>query len=134
VKKNSGDQEKGDAVKSVASNFTASHLKKQSNVTKQSNETDSEVDVKQGIDDLVNCDFFDGKWVKDDSYPLYRPGSCSLIDEQFNCILNGRPDKDYQKYKWRPKGCTLPRYVIKWFFEVSCYFYQGKYSDLGFGS
>ncbi|KAJ6304021.1 hypothetical protein OIU77_017823 [Salix suchowensis] len=65
--------------------------------------------VKQGIDDLVNCNFFDGKWVKDDSYPLYKPGSCSLIDEQFNCILNGRPDKDYQKYKWKPKGCTLPR-------------------------
>ncbi|KAJ6968196.1 protein trichome birefringence [Populus alba] len=109
VKKNPGDQDKGDAVKSLASNFTASHLKKQSNVTKHSNETGSGVDVKQGIDDLVNCDFFDGKWIEDDSYPLYKPGSCSLIDEQFNCILNGRPDKDYQKYKWKPKGCTLPR-------------------------
>ncbi|KAJ6300406.1 hypothetical protein OIU76_021241 [Salix suchowensis] len=109
VKKTSGDQEKGDAVKSVASTFTASPSNKQSTVTKQSNETNSGVGVKQGIDDLVNCNFFDGKWVKDDSYPLYKPGSCSLIDEQFNCILNGRPDKDYQKYKWKPKGCTLPR-------------------------
>ncbi|KAF9664780.1 hypothetical protein SADUNF_Sadunf16G0053500 [Salix dunnii] len=109
VKKTSGDQEKGDAVKSVASTFTASPSNKQSNVTKQSNETNSGVGVKHGIDDLVNCNFFDGKWVKDDSYPLYKPGSCSLIDEQFNCILNGRPDRDYQKYKWKPKGCTLPR-------------------------
>ncbi|PNX98594.1 protein YLS7-like [Trifolium pratense] len=62
------------------------------------------------MESLMNCDFFDGEWVKDDSYPLYKPGSCSsIIDEQFNCIRNGRPDKDYQKYKWKPKGCTLPR-------------------------
>ncbi|WJX84044.1 hypothetical protein P8452_66654 [Trifolium repens] len=62
------------------------------------------------MESLMNCDFFDGEWVKDDSYPLYKPGSCSsIIDEQFNCIRNGIPDKDYQKYKWKPKGCTLPR-------------------------
>lgn len=61
------------------------------------------------MESLMKCDFFDGEWVKDDSYPLYKPGSCSIIDEQFNCIRNGRPDKDYQKYKWKPKGCSLPR-------------------------
>ncbi|KAI4371274.1 hypothetical protein MLD38_019532 [Melastoma candidum] len=61
------------------------------------------------LESLRKCDFFDGDWVRDDSYPLYKPGSCSLIDEQFNCILNGRPDKDYQKLKWKPKGCNLPR-------------------------
>ncbi|KAK4404964.1 protein trichome birefringence [Sesamum angolense] len=33
----------------------------------------------------------------------------SLIDEQFNCFLNGRPDNGYHKLKWKPKGCTLPR-------------------------
>ncbi|CAN1154511.1 Protein trichome birefringence [Linum perenne] len=38
----------------------------------------------------------------DDSYLLYKPGSYSFIDEQFNCILNGRPDKDYQKYSGIP--------------------------------
>ncbi|KAJ0950373.1 putative PMR5 domain, PC-Esterase [Helianthus annuus] len=58
---------------------------------------------------LVNCDLFDGEWVKDESYPLYKPGSCSLIDEQFNCFNNGRPDNAYQMLKWKPKSCTLPR-------------------------
>ncbi|KAL8459816.1 hypothetical protein ACS0TY_031653 [Phlomoides rotata] len=66
----------------------------------------------KGIDDLrkslLNCDFFDGNWVRDDSYPLYKPNSCSLIDEQFNCFFNGRPDSGYYKLKWKPKGCTLP--------------------------
>ncbi|KAL6502796.1 hypothetical protein OROHE_024223 [Orobanche hederae] len=79
---------------------------------KQDNSTNFGV-RKQGIDDLIrslmNCDLFDGNWVKDESYPLYNPGSCSLIDEQFNCFLNGRPDNGYYKVKWKPKGCTLPR-------------------------
>ncbi|KAL8236567.1 hypothetical protein R6Q59_017648 [Mikania micrantha] len=70
-------------------------------------------EMKQGIEylvkNLVNCDLFDGDWVKDESYPLYKPGSCSLIDEQFNCFSNGRPDLGFQKYKWKPKGCSLPR-------------------------
>ncbi|KAJ6746119.1 PROTEIN TRICHOME BIREFRINGENCE-LIKE 9-RELATED [Salix koriyanagi] len=113
AKEGSGNQDKGDAGKTVASNSTASPVKKQSNAMKQSNETNSGMEVKQEFDNLVqnlaNCDFFDGEWVKDDSYPLYKPGSCSLVDEQFNCIHNGRPDKGYQKYKWKPKGCTLPR-------------------------
>ncbi|KAE8683575.1 Protein trichome birefringence [Hibiscus syriacus] len=88
--------EKTAAKKGVASNYTASGLS-----------------AKQGIESLIeslmNCDLFDGGWVKDNSYPLYKPGSCSFIDEQFSCIINGRPDKDYQKLKWQPKGCTLPR-------------------------
>ncbi|CAN1127020.1 Protein trichome birefringence [Linum perenne] len=102
----------------VVSNATSGGAKKaqmkQSNGSgdgdglKQRNET-----VKQGIEALVEslegCDFFDGEWVMDDSYPLYKPGSCSFIDEQFNCILNGRSDKDYQKYTWKPHSCTLPR-------------------------
>ncbi|XP_054803164.1 protein trichome birefringence-like isoform X2 [Prosopis cineraria] len=92
-----------EGVKGVASNnYTASLAKKQSNSTipGQKNEL---------IESLMKCDLFDGEWIKDDSYPLYKPGSCSLIDEQFDCIQNGRPDKDYLKYKWKPKGCSLPR-------------------------
>ncbi|XP_048432559.1 protein trichome birefringence-like [Pyrus x bretschneideri] len=107
---NSISANKSVAEKGVEKNLTAPLLKK------QSNETNSGVPAeqgKQGSDDLVkslmNCDMLHGEWVKDDSYPLYKPGSCPLIDEQFNCILNGRPDKDYQKFKWKPKDCTLPR-------------------------
>ncbi|KAF7818940.1 protein trichome birefringence [Senna tora] len=85
-----------------ANNYTASLAKKRSNGTSTRE--------KDGLmESLIKCDLFDGEWVKDDSYPLYKPGSCNLIDEQFNCIQNGRPDKDFQKYKWKPKGCTLPR-------------------------
>lgn len=97
---------KADSVKGVASNdnYTASLARKQSNGKNHAKGNDESVET------LMKCDFFDGKWVKDGSYPLYKPGSCSLIDEQFNCIRNGRPDKEYQTYKWKPKGCSLPRY------------------------
>lgn len=94
---------KGEGV--VHGNYTASLVKKQKDGNK---ETDSGVEDEK-IEALIKCDFFDGQWIKDDSYPLYEPGSCNLIDEQFSCIQNGRPDKDYQKYKWKPKGCSLPR-------------------------
>ncbi|GMI63325.1 TRICHOME BIREFRINGENCE [Hibiscus trionum] len=106
-KLSSGKGEKTVGQKGVGSNNSVSLTQK------QSNGSGSGLSAKQGIenliDSLMNCDLFDGKWVKDDSYPLYKPGSCSFIDEQFSCIANGRPDKDYQKLKWKPRGCTLPR-------------------------
>ncbi|XP_057547290.1 protein trichome birefringence-like 1 [Amaranthus tricolor] len=82
-------------------------------LSKKPDSTSSNDTVLKGgknlVELLVGCDLYDGEWVKDDSYPLYKPGSCKLIDEQFNCFLNGRPDNDYVKLKWKPKGCTLPR-------------------------
>ncbi|KAK8486942.1 hypothetical protein V6N12_065843 [Hibiscus sabdariffa] len=109
----SGKGEKSAAQKGVASNYTASPTKEQWNEKKQGNGNGSGLSANQGIESLIeslmNCDLFDGVWVKDNSYPLYKPGSCSFIDEQFSCIINGRPDKNYQKLKWKPKGCSLPR-------------------------
>lgn len=92
----------------VNSNLTAASFpKKLSNVT--STGRSQKRREEELIENLLNCNLFDGNWVRDDSYPLYKPGSCSLIDEQFNCFLNGRPDRDYQKLKWKPNGCSLPR-------------------------
>ncbi|KAK7378269.1 hypothetical protein VNO80_03707 [Phaseolus coccineus] len=102
---NSNSSVKADSVKGVASNdnYTASLARKQINGKNHAKGND------ESMESLMKCDFFDGKWVKDDSYPLYKPDSCSLVDEQFNCIRNGRPDKEYLTYKWKPKGCSLPR-------------------------
>ncbi|XP_047941967.1 protein trichome birefringence-like [Salvia hispanica] len=73
------------------------------------NVTRSKVIYPKLLDQLSECDLFDGNWVRDESYPLYKPGSCSLIDEQFSCFLNGRPDNAYLKHRWKPKACNLPR-------------------------
>ncbi|KAF3795336.1 trichome birefringence-like 1 protein [Nymphaea thermarum] len=57
----------------------------------------------------AECNIFEGRWVRDDSYPLYAAGSCPFVHEPVNCIKNGRPDSLYEKWRWQPKGCNIPR-------------------------
>ncbi|XP_027368704.1 protein trichome birefringence-like 4 [Abrus precatorius] len=64
----------------------------------------------QVIKDLTSCDIFDGTWVHDDAEPLYQHGSCPFLDDTFNCFKNGRSDLDYVKYRWKPRGCHIPRF------------------------
>ncbi|EPS60512.1 hypothetical protein M569_14291 [Genlisea aurea] len=59
---------------------------------------------------LMNCEFYRGKWIIDDSYPLYTPGSCPYVDEAYDCQNNGRPDSGYLKWRWKPDECDLPRF------------------------
>ncbi|XP_039132632.1 protein trichome birefringence-like 5 isoform X2 [Dioscorea cayenensis subsp. rotundata] len=65
------------------------------------------------------CDLYDGNWERDEEkrYPLYDPGSCPYVDEAFACVENGRPDKEYLKWKWVPHGCSLPRFNSTDFLE-----------------
>ncbi|KAH1194877.1 Protein trichome birefringence-like 11 [Glycine max] len=56
------------------------------------------------------CDVFDGKWVWDETYPLYHSANCSFPDQGFRCSQNGRPDTFYTKWRWQPKDCNLPRF------------------------
>ncbi|XP_074276045.1 protein trichome birefringence-like 43 [Silene latifolia] len=56
------------------------------------------------------CDLYAGRWVYDNSYPLYDAGECPFIEKQFNCETNGRYDKDYLKFSWKPFHCFLPRF------------------------
>ncbi|XP_020237474.2 protein trichome birefringence-like 2 isoform X1 [Cajanus cajan] len=65
-------------------------------------------DEKMHVGLYENCDIFDGKWVRDDSKPYYPLGSCPLIDRDFDCHSNGRPDVEYVKWRWQPKGCKIP--------------------------
>ncbi|CAK7339182.1 unnamed protein product [Dovyalis caffra] len=65
--------------------------------------------IEKWVRKMRRCSLFDGKWAKDDSYPLYAPGSCPHIDEPFDCFLNGRPDSEFQKYRWQPRHCNIPR-------------------------
>lgn len=56
-----------------------------------------------------SCDMSTGKWVLDASYPLY-DSNCPYLSTAVTCQKNGRPDSDYQKWRWKPHACSLPRY------------------------
>lgn len=62
-------------------------------------------------ENIGECDVFDGNWVLDDlRYPLYREENCEFMSTQFSCLKNGRKDDIYQKWRWRPRDCMLPRF------------------------
>ncbi|XP_010246878.1 PREDICTED: protein trichome birefringence-like 18 isoform X2 [Nelumbo nucifera] len=69
--------------------------------------------VESGI-----CDLYNGKWFYDSSGPLYTNNSCPVLTQMQNCQGNGRPDKDYENWRWKPSGCDLPRFNTSKFLEL----------------
>ncbi|XP_004289413.1 PREDICTED: uncharacterized protein LOC101292065 [Fragaria vesca subsp. vesca] len=61
---------------------------------------------------ISSCDVFDGSWVFDDNYPLYNATECPFVEQGFNCLANGRRDKHYLKYSWKPNNCDIPRFDV----------------------
>ncbi|XP_020270087.1 protein trichome birefringence-like [Asparagus officinalis] len=94
--------------KESKANSTSSIAKTNESMELSSNGSNEKKKEKR-IEDMIGCDLFHGHWVKDESYPLYPEGSCPNIDESFNCYRNGRPDRNYQKLRWQPTGCNIPR-------------------------
>ncbi|XP_028080042.1 protein YLS7-like, partial [Camellia sinensis] len=64
------------------------------------------------------CDLYHGKWVHDSTGPLYTNDSCPVLTQTQNCQGNGRPDKDYENWRWQPDKCDLPRFDSKKFLEL----------------
>ncbi|CAI9762368.1 unnamed protein product [Fraxinus pennsylvanica] len=64
------------------------------------------------------CDLYDGKWIFDSTGPLYTNNSCPVLTQMQNCQGNGRPDKDYENWRWKPLQCDLPRFDAKMFLEI----------------
>ncbi|KAK4481333.1 hypothetical protein RD792_012218 [Penstemon davidsonii] len=59
------------------------------------------------------CNLFDGRWVIDESYPLYNASQCPFAERGFDCLSNGRKDKGYLKWRWKPKNCEIPRFNVR---------------------
>ncbi|KAF6169849.1 hypothetical protein GIB67_034241 [Kingdonia uniflora] len=65
-----------------------------------------------------SCDLYHGQWFYDSAGPLYTNNTCPVITQMQNCQGNGRPDKDYENYRWKPIYCDLPRFDPKKFLEL----------------
>ncbi|KAF8755735.1 hypothetical protein HU200_011204 [Digitaria exilis] len=64
------------------------------------------------------CNLYQGKWVLDSAGPLYTNNSCPIITQMQNCQGNGRPDKEYENWRWKPEECVLPRFDAWKFLEL----------------
>ncbi|KAL8242324.1 hypothetical protein R6Q59_012626 [Mikania micrantha] len=64
------------------------------------------------------CDLYHGKWVHDPAGPLYSNNSCPVLSQMQNCQGNGRPDKDYENYRWKPTKCQLHRFDPEKFLKL----------------
>ncbi|GJP53966.1 hypothetical protein CLOM_g13075 [Closterium sp. NIES-68] len=61
----------------------------------------------------TKCDMSVGEWRYSKNYPRYV--SCPYVRSIFNCRGNGRPDRLYEKQRWVPDKCSLPRFSAKAF-------------------
>uniref|UniRef100_A0A2P2LXH0 Protein trichome birefringence-like 35 n=2 Tax=Rhizophora mucronata TaxID=61149 RepID=A0A2P2LXH0_RHIMU len=62
---------------------------------------------------LESCDVFKGKWVFDNtSHPLYNESDCPYMSDQLACHKHGRPDLEYQYWRWQPHNCNLKRWNV----------------------
>ncbi|BAF13616.2 Os03g0817800 [Oryza sativa Japonica Group] len=56
------------------------------------------------------CDVGEGEWVFDEAArPWYAEEECPYIQPDLTCQAHGRPDAAYQRWRWQPRDCSLPR-------------------------
>eukprot|EP01018_Ginkgo_biloba_P034683 Gb_25866 [translate_table: standard] len=93
---------------------TAVSLDKKSQIA----EIASKINKSKPKKNTGKCNFFKGKWVPDPKGPVYSNVTCAYIQGHQNCIKNGRPDRDYLHWRWKPSGCALPRFNATTFLEL----------------
>lgn len=84
-----------------------------SNVLNDNDSVGAVVDVDDDaiLGDLNGeCDVSIGKWVRDEGFRvLYNATGCPFAEQGFDCLGNGRKDRGYLEWRWKPKNCEIPR-------------------------
>ncbi|CAA3021892.1 trichome birefringence-like 14 [Olea europaea subsp. europaea] len=58
------------------------------------------------------CNYAKGKWVIDDSRPLYSGFGCKQwLSSMWACRLTQRTDFEYEKLRWQPKECRMEEFM-----------------------
>ncbi|KAJ4818405.1 Protein trichome birefringence [Rhynchospora pubera] len=58
--------------------------------------------------DEGKCNLCNGVWMPNPSGPAYTNLTCRFIEDHQNCLMNGRPDRGYLHWGWKPYQCDLP--------------------------
>ncbi|KAK4280475.1 hypothetical protein QN277_012098 [Acacia crassicarpa] len=109
---------------SVVSMNKSTDLSTTLNETSQYSSDSSSTAVPASVDAAFNasqdsgCDLYHGTWIHDPLGPLYTNNTCPVLTQMQNCQGNGRPDKDYENWRWKPFQCNLPRFDPKKFLEL----------------
>ncbi|KAG4399022.1 hypothetical protein GLYMA_08G156100v4 [Glycine max] len=65
------------------------------------------------------CDVFDGSWVQvKKDHTLYNATECPFVERGFDCLGNGRSDRDYLGWRWKPRSCEIPRFDVRGVLEM----------------
>lgn len=57
------------------------------------------------------CNYAKGKWVVDDSRPLYSGAHCKQwLSQMWACRLMQRTDFAYERLRWQPKDCQMEEF------------------------
>ncbi|KAL0327236.1 UNVERIFIED_CONTAM: protein ALTERED XYLOGLUCAN 4 [Sesamum angustifolium] len=65
-----------------------------------------------------SCDYSKGEWVRHKLGALYNGSTCETIKPGQNCMVSGRPDRDYLFWRWKPKQCELPTFQPETFLQL----------------
>ncbi|KAI4352287.1 hypothetical protein L6164_006554 [Bauhinia variegata] len=65
-----------------------------------------------------SCDVFLGEWVSYPGGPRYYDETCKLLLDQQNCFKNGRPDREFLNWRWKPYECDLPLFDATQFLKL----------------
>lgn len=74
--------------------------------------------ISNSSSSISKCNVFKGRWIPDETYPLYNASECPFLERGFNCLANGRRDRSYTKWKWKPKNCDIPRLNVPEILEM----------------
>ncbi|KAL6131907.1 hypothetical protein ACLB2K_070280 [Fragaria x ananassa] len=55
-----------------------------------------------------DCDLYDGTWIHDPTIKPAYTEACPFMSSKLKCQANGRPDKEYLNWRWKPSQCDLP--------------------------
>ncbi|KMS96424.1 hypothetical protein BVRB_9g225240 [Beta vulgaris subsp. vulgaris] len=57
----------------------------------------------------AECDMFHGRWVYNaEQKPSYDAMTCPFIEKSLSCQKNGRPDFEYENWRWEARDCDIP--------------------------